>query len=261
MKNCNATTDQEYWDAIHNKKQKYISRDYKSYKNFIQNKILHLINQNINGERVLEIGAGSSDWLIDLVKNNPKIIATGIDYSKRGCETLESKCAQAGVSINVIIGDIFSPPENMKKSFDLIISFGVVEHFKNLSEAIKAIKEFGKPGGLIFTLIPNMVGINGWLTKKWDKSIYDIHIAHDLNSFLEGHNNLNLDVVWGGYFGSCSFGVLSSCFKKQNGFNYWIYNQLTRISKLLWAFEKYFCELPPTKTFSPYIVIISRVNE
>jgi hypothetical protein len=141
------------------------------------------------------------------------------------------------------------------------MSFGVVEHFADLPVAMQAGAAFCKQGGILYTLIPNMAGLNGWLTKFWNRPVYDIHIPHDRETFLAGHKIPGLEVLSCEYLGSTNFGVLSSCFPEQRGFNYWVYKQFTRLSKAIWLLESKLGHLPATQCFSPYIVSISRVKD
>jgi ubiquinone/menaquinone biosynthesis C-methylase UbiE len=261
MQRNNSITQKKYWDQFHIGHKSYSPINFSSYKNYIEFNILRMVINNFKGSELLEIGAGSSDWLIEISKKLPNISATGLDYSMKGCESLKIKSAAAAVSLKIVNADMFSPPKRMIKSYDFILSFGVVEHFKDLPLTLNVICKYAKPNGIIFTLIPNMKGINGWLTKFWNKKIYDLHVPHDLKSFTKGHHEANLKIIWSGYFGSNNFGVMSSCFKGTKGFNYWCYKQLTRISKIIFMFEKFINPLPATKIFSPYIIVISRLSK
>jgi hypothetical protein len=70
-----------------------------------------------------------------------------------------------------------------------------------------------------------------------------------------------MTVLWNGHLVSSSFGMLSWCFKdRETGFRYWIYKQLTRVSKFVWFLESKFGLMKPTRFFSPYIVCVARVD-
>ena len=71
---------------------------------------------------------------------------------------------------------MFDPPDDMKGQYDLVMSFGVVEHFKDTTACLKACAAFVKPGGQMFTMIPNMTGLVGSLQKIIDRNVYDIHV-------------------------------------------------------------------------------------
>lgn len=62
-----------------------------------------------------------------------------------------------------------------EKKYDIVSSFGFIEHFENTQNIIqKHVDLLNKDGYLLVTL-PNFRGINGWVQKKFDKSNYDIH--------------------------------------------------------------------------------------
>ncbi|SHN93436.1 hypothetical protein BHECKSOX_208 [Bathymodiolus heckerae thiotrophic gill symbiont] len=257
--------NKNYWDSIYtngNSSELLSLDEYKKdYKQYCDKLIMDKIIEFYGEGSVLEIGAGNSDWIIRVFNELKPPHCAGLDYSEEGCRLLEEKSKANGVNINVVHADMFSPPVGLIEKFNFVMSFGVVEHFKDLAEVLGIVSQFSKPGGLIFSIIPNMAGVYGVLTRLWNKEIYDIHVPHDLPSFIDGHHVAGLDVLWADYLGSSNFSVLSSCFKEQKGFNFFIYKQLTRISKVLWFFESHIKELPVSKAFSPYILIVSRVPE
>lgn len=254
-------TNKDYWDSTYLNKNLHQLLPLDGYKFYCNKLIMDKIKEFYNGGDIIEVGAGGSDWLIRIVKQLKPNYCAGLDYSERGCQLLEVKSKVNNVKIDVIHADMFSPPAHLKKKFDFTISFGVVEHFKNLSEVLGAVSQFSKPGGLIFSLIPNMAGIYGVLTRLWNRDVYDMHIPHDLHSFIDGHHAAGLDTLWCNYLGSSNFSMISSCFQKRKGINYFIYKQLTRISKMLWMIESKIKPFPATKIFSPYILVVSRVPE
>ncbi len=77
------------------------------------------------------------------------------------------------------------------------------------------------------TLIPNMAGFIGVLTRLFNLGVYEMHNPHDLVSFLEGHRKAGMAVLSGGYLGSTNFGMLSSCFNERRGLSWHAYVLLT----------------------------------
>ena len=88
---------------------------------------------------------------------------TGLDYSEIGCEEARLILENNNVEGEIVCCDFFSPPESMLNRYDVVISFGVLEHFENTSDCTKAFSRFLRPGGLLLTVIPNMNGIPGLL--------------------------------------------------------------------------------------------------
>jgi SAM-dependent methyltransferase len=251
-------TEKSYWDGTYalDRESAVMLDDWRTYCN---TEIYKRMSPLIGGcRRVLEVGAGDSPWLPMLSRRFPSTRFSGLDYSETGCRRLSDRLKRLGVEADIRLADIFEPPADLLGAFDLALSFGVVEHFSELRAVLSAKAAFLRPGGTMFTLIPNMTGINGRLTKRWNRAVYDIHVPHDLASFLEGHCEAGLQLVQSGYLGSSNFGVLSSCFDRPAGPAYFAYRQLTRMTKLLWLLESKGVPIPATRGFSPYIFAIAR---
>lgn len=216
----------------------------------------------LDGKNILEIGAGDSQWLPYLAKKYPGAQFAGLDYSKAGCEKLAERAAAISekATIDIYHQDMFAMESELHGRFDLVLSFGVVEHFTDLSHALLAKQKYLKDQGLMFSLIPNMAGSIGQLVKLFNREIYDMHNPHDWDTFLEGHRKAGLTVISGGYLGSTNFGVLSSCFKKPEGLSWHTYVFLTRLTKAIGWVESKLGDLPTSRLFSPYIYAISRAN-
>jgi len=142
--------------------------------------------------------------------------------------------------------------------FDFVYSHGVVEHFADLKEVLKAHSLYLSNDGHMLTTIPNLSGILGTLTRILNRRIYDMHVPHDLRSFLQGHEAAGLEVLDYGYLCSNNFGVLGSCVTKKPGAVWATYASLSLISLLTWHLEDRVHELPTSKTFSPYIFVLSK---
>ncbi|ALA60773.1 class I SAM-dependent methyltransferase [Nitrospira moscoviensis] len=258
----NALTRPEYWE------QGYVAREegteyrfgWRDYANHLLAKKIEDIG--LDGKRVLEIGAGDSPWLPYFAGKYPGGRFAGLDYSQAGCERLAKRAAALGgaSSIEVHHQDLFAAHSELHGRFDLVVSFGVVEHFADLAHALAAKRRYLKDGGLMCTVIPNMAGVLGRLTRRFNRSVYDMHNPHDWESFLDGHRRAGLAVLSGGYLGSSNFGVLSSCFRERRGLAWHTYVLLTRLSKAVWFLESRFGDLPASKTLSPYIVAVSRAK-
>ena len=162
--------------------------------------------------------------------------------------------------MSVVHADMFSAPEELLGAFDVVYSVGLAEHFAELEQVLAAKGCFVAPGGVMFTLIPNMSGLIGKLTKRYNKDVYEIHNPHNMRSFLEGHRRAGLEVVRAGYLCSTNFGVLSSCFHNDMARGWSAYVFLSRLSKLLWFFESKVTDLPKSALLSPYMYAVSRIR-
>lgn len=213
---------------------------------------------DLEGKSILEIGAGGSQWLTFLAREFPTSEFAGLDYSEAGCEDLRKRAESEGVFVDIVCADLYCPPENYKNKFDIVITFGVVEHFDSLDDILPALLNYLKPNGKLYTLIPNMAALMGTLTKKYDQSVYDIHNPHDRASLVDGHKSAGLQVEYADYIGSTEFGILSSCINENSGrLKKFTYLWLTRLTRAISFFEHKFGNLPATPYFSGLIYCIA----
>jgi 2-polyprenyl-3-methyl-5-hydroxy-6-metoxy-1,4-benzoquinol methylase len=255
-----ALTKNEYWNNGYSSREEMDDLDFgwRNHTNFlVANKIQEI---GLDGKNVLEIGAGNSAWLPYFAKKHPSSRFAGMDYSQAGCEKLSKRVIASSVSnVDIYQEDMFSMRSELHGKFDMVMSFGVVEHFTELSDALMAKSMYLKDQGYMFSLIPNMSGSIGYLTKLFNRKIYEMHNPHDWHSFLEGHRKAGLTVISGGYLGSTNFGVLSSCFvEKQQGLAWHSYVFLTRLTKAISFVESKVGDLPESQIFSPFIYAISQ---
>lgn len=214
----------------------------------------------LHKKKVLEIGAGGSAILTHLAARNPGAEFHGLDYSEAGCRSLDNLARKHGAAVATHRADLFSPPGELKGRFDLVYSLGVAEHFENLAEVVKAQTYFLCPGGLILTLIPNLTGMLGRLTRRYAPAILAMHKVYDTSALRAGHKEAGLEVISSGYLCSTNFGVLSSCFKSDKDRGWSTYLWLSRLSKIVWFFEDKVFPLPATATLSPYLYAIARAG-
>jgi 2-polyprenyl-3-methyl-5-hydroxy-6-metoxy-1,4-benzoquinol methylase len=254
-------TNIEYWD------QGYASRDGVAeltfdWRNYVYGLIAAKIEGiGLDGKQILEVGAGDSMWLPYLARKYSGARFAGVDFSPAGCDRLARRAAAGKpVTIDIHNENMFAENSSLHGTFDVVLSFGVVEHFADLAAALLAKRRYLKDNGMMFTIIPNMAGSIGYLTRKFNRKVFDMHNPHDLDSFLAGHRQAGLAMTSSGYLGSMNFGVLSSCFEHQGGFPWHTYVFLTRVGKAVSLLESRVGNLPATKMFSPYIYAISQAT-
>lgn len=211
--------------------------------------------------RLLEIGCAKSAWLPYFSKEFGFSVC-GIDYSPIGCQMARKVLQVNGVDAEVVCADFFSPPENMLGAFDVVVSFGVVEHFDDTAACLKAVASLLKPGGMLITNIPNMVGWIGSIQKLVNRPVYDIHQLIDPARLREAHEQAGLEVLECDYFVCTSFGVnnlIGISTRTVTGFLKRIFlSILSRTSMLVWLIENKTSAFPPYRFSSPYINCIAR---
>lgn len=151
-------------------------------------------------------------------------------------------------AIPVIENDVFQyQPE---QQYDLVLSCGLIEHFKDTKDIIERHLEFLKPGGTLFITLPNFRSVNGWVQKTFDRDNYDKHYIECMDTkYLESIlEELGMKSIKSSYFGRYSV---------------WLENKdqksgLTKaFIKSIWFIGKVVTKLLPfeSKLLSPYIVL------
>lgn len=213
--------------------------------------------QETGKQHLLEIGCARSRWLPYFAREFGFRIS-GIDYSEIGCDQARTILEQAGVDGEIVHADFYAPPEYMLGAFDVVVSFGVVEHFEDTAACVAALGKFLKPGGLMITNIPNMVGGIGWLQKHLCRSIYDVHMPLDRRALLSAHQRAKLSVQSCKYFLGVHWGVANlTCWS--NSYLYPIIRLLPfGLSIPFWFFEEKGLRIKPNRFTSPYMICAAR---
>lgn len=206
--------------------------------------------------KLVEVGCARSQVLPVLAKKM-EISVAGVDYSPNGCEQTRLILKREGVGGDVFCCDIFSIPEQLSGRFDVVISFGLIEHFSNSDEIVKALAKLLKPGGLIFTNIPNMRGLTGFFQKIMNRAIYDVHVPLTPKNMRTAHENAGLHVLECDYFLSSNFGVVNIGTSLTGSPSWWmkkiVMAFLVRASMVIWTLERMTSRLPAKSMFSPYV--------
>lgn len=248
-----------YWDRIWTKHDvpNTIEPCEPSFRDYVFQRFRAYFHQLFSGRetrglKLLEIGCARSVWLPYLAKEFGFKIY-GIDYSEAGCVQAEQVLGKAGVKGEVVCADFFSPPDHFIEAFDVVISFGVVEHFSDTSGCLRAFSKFLKPGGLLVTNVPNLCGLNGMIQKIVNRPVFDIHVALDKNDLVRAHHANGLQTVSCDYFLLLHLGVLN--FENWRGglLYHGASGMRSLINRIVWMCEKAIPFMRPNRWSSPYI--------
>jgi SAM-dependent methyltransferase len=163
----------------------------------------------------------------------------------------------AGVDGAVVCADLFTPPPELLGTFDIVVSFGVVEHFRDTPSALASFAGFLKPGGLMITSIPNLTGLLGWIQKRLGRAIYEIHVPLDKEALAAAHRRAGLNVRSCFYFMSANFSILNFS-DWPGGLGYRAAVKLkSAVSLFVWALESKGFRIRPNKFTSPYVICLA----
>lgn len=164
-------TTQSYWDTARQKKIRLClpSKVIVSVKN-----LQRLLRPRIKpGMHVLEIGFAPGKMLAWVAKILQAKVA-GIDYSEVGFaqarRLFDALHIDADLRREDVFANTFAP-----RSFDVVYSDGLIEHFDDPREIVHRHLLLLKPGGLALMSVPNFSGIYGWLQNYSDPEISKTH--------------------------------------------------------------------------------------
>jgi 2-polyprenyl-3-methyl-5-hydroxy-6-metoxy-1,4-benzoquinol methylase len=206
--------------------------------------------------RLIEVGAGASDWLPHLHHRFGFSIA-GIDYSEVGCRIARDNLVRASASGTIYTGDMFDPPPELLGQFDVAVSFGLVEHFENTGVAVSACAAFVRPGGIVLTLIPNMRGLYGALYKVFNRKVYDTHVPLTLRELMDAHRDAGLNVFFYHHILGIP-GVVEQNRKESSFVRRALRRVMFQISRIVWTLEEKGFGIPENRISSPYMVCVAR---
>ena len=126
----------------------------------------------VQGE-VLEVGCAPGKWLA-FMATEFGLKPNGIEYSEAGMSATVKNFQLLGLASGRIqTGDFFQIKPD--RQFDVVMSFGFIEHFSEVDTVIDLHMQWLKPGGTLILGVPNFRGIYYFLQKILDRAILDKH--------------------------------------------------------------------------------------
>ncbi len=174
--------------------------------------LVDLLNKyldNVENKSCIEIGSFPGAYLPVIGKKG--YILNGIDFNPRNEKDLPEWLSGMGLKTGKFwAGDFFEFIKEEKTTYDLVCSFGFIEHFENYLEVIAAHLKLLKPGGKIIITTPNFRGWMQYLPHKlFDNENLGKHNLKSMNpvawKMLMEQNGL--EVQFSGYFGKYNFWV------------------------------------------------------
>ena len=257
-------TSRSYWEKLW--QSRHVPEPVNPYRPGIGNHIyrqwhafFHPLFSKRSRQSIIEIGCAGSAWL-PYFSRQFGLKVTGLDRSLLGCEQAEEVLSRSGVKGRIVNADLFSPPDEILETFDIVISFGVVEHFVETEKCVYACSNFLRSGGLMITVIPNLSGWMGRIQKHLDRKIYDVHVPMDREDLRVAHEMAGLDVSSCDYFLLLNLGVLNFTRFSIGWPRLWPFAWRLRaiLDRIVWLSESWFPFLCyPNKWTSSYIICVA----
>jgi SAM-dependent methyltransferase len=128
--------------------------------------------EGVQGD-VFEVGCAPGKWLTFMARTFG-MKASGIEYSEAGMRATRRNFELLGLSVDTIMAGDFFKTEPVAR-FDVVMSFGFIEHFDDPNEVVARHAGWLKPGGTLVIGVPNFNGIYRPLQWILDRSILDKH--------------------------------------------------------------------------------------
>jgi trans-aconitate methyltransferase len=242
----NQLTDRKFWTNYwESKPDLAISID----KNYLFHQQLEQIVKKNSIQTAIELG-GFPGYYSIFLRKYLGVKATLFDYFIHPdiLKKVLSKNSLNEDDITVIEADLFQ--YQAKEKYDLVLSCGLIEHFKDTKDIIQRHLEFLKPEGTLFITLPNFRGVNGWVQKTFDRENYLKHNIDcmDPEYLKKTMEDIGLEVVRASYLGKYSVWLEN---KDQK-------SKLTKVFiKSIWFIGKVATTIIPfeSKVLSPYILL------
>ena len=239
-------TDRAFWKAFWESKKDII---FTIKPDYYFGDIMALLIAGKQVKTAIELG-GFPGYYAAYLKKYQQLDTTLLDYFVHEDiinRLLEKNGLKPG-DVHIIEADLFK--YQTPQLYDMVMSFGLIEHFSDTKDMISRHLDFLKPGGVLFITLPNFKGVNGWVQRKFDRANYDKHFIEsmDLAQLKSYCRELGLSEIEAYYHGK---------------FSVWLENRAEQgvivrsLVKAIWFAGKIFTKIIPveTKVFSPYIVL------
>ena len=192
----------EYWDEIYEKMQVEIIPEADIVRQWFERYIPAVSPDS--GKTCIEIGCYPGRYLA--VFGERGYVLYGIDNCKK-LQLLPGSLKDLGYRVGTFWNeDFFAFTPGMK--FDVVSSFGFIEHFTNYLEVLEKHLALVKDGGYLVLTVPNFYGgFQNWLHRNFDRLNYSRHFipAMDIKSWNSVLPREGFREVYSGYFGEFTY--------------------------------------------------------
>jgi 2-polyprenyl-3-methyl-5-hydroxy-6-metoxy-1,4-benzoquinol methylase len=237
---------QNYWDSSYNNFDYHIPSD--EVTNWIDRFNKSLLQTGNNN--VFELGCFPGRYLSYIGKKGWTV--NGMDLTPR-METdfatwLQSIQVQTGL---LTAGDVLEYAKTTSDKYDMVCSFGFIEHFENFDEIIRLHDAIVKPGGYLMITTPNFRGgVQKFLHSTLDAENLARHYLPSMKPFLwkSQLESMGYEVQFAGYFGNFDFWNDA---QERNALQKFSLKAIRKIKPLL-------KQLPDNAAYSPYCGIFAQ---
>ena len=262
--------ESEEYISHSDKNTSVVDKIYHLVRNYTIKKKVKLINSfNVEEKTILDIGAGTGDFLAACKNDGWKV--TGVEPNEKARDLSVSKIGKNNLEVS---GQIFERLEGLElksslkengrfdtnpkseyqnselKLFDVITMWHVLEHVPNLNEYVSKLKSLLKPNGRLIVAVPNFKSYDALHYKEfW--AAYDVprhlwHFSRKSISDLFAQENLIVEKVLPMKFDAFYVSLLSEKYK----------NGKSNMIKAFWIGLKSNVRAKSSKEYSSLIYVL-----
>jgi SAM-dependent methyltransferase len=211
-------TEREFWDAAWGAGGDPTGGDLRRWRSFadrdLWDRLLAPALTPLRGGRALEVGCAPGRNLLRL-QQTFGLDPWGVEYAPVGVERTRQAFRAAGLDpAQVLEADFFDDAwlAGQHASFDTVVSFGFIEHFRDPATVVQRHVELLRPDGLLAVSLPNLRGLNGLLTRALHPALLPLHnldlMTTDAVRALA--DPTLVDVRYAGPYGGLDVGMLTA---------------------------------------------------
>jgi hypothetical protein len=152
---------------------------------------------------LFEVGCAPGAWMGFLSRQlNAEV--SGCDLSALGVATTRENLRLLGVPGRVYEADVFDLAERIPDRFGLVYSFGVVEHFDDLTGILRAHADLAELDGTVVVTAPNLQGVSGAIFRGASPTLMNSHRPVTPADLRRAAQQAGLEPAAAGYGGPLS---------------------------------------------------------
>ncbi len=149
----------------------------------LHKKSYQFVLNEVTGKEVLDIGCGEGYGVKMLSADAKRIV--GIDVSLDTIENAKKKYPAANIAFQLINQNENGRLPFTDKSFDIVVSFQVIEHVDNVDVYLQEISRVLKKGGVFYLATPNAQSRLLSFQNPWNKHHLKEYTQKDLTNILK----------------------------------------------------------------------------
>ncbi len=243
--------EKEFWEKYWTKEKRNFAKVEKFiFSEIIEKHIPELKEKNCEKE-YFEVGCAPGNIMVFFNKVYGYQVS-GCDFIN--CKIIEKNIKKAGVEQVQLYEEDFRKMD-LDKKYNIVASYGFVEHFQNYSDILSKHKKLVAEDGYIIIELPNIRKFNYILYKVFAPELLNIHNLKvmDINVLRKEIEDNEFQIIYDNYY-------LSNIFMANRD------NELINKKKVMKyiflfirkLFELLHCVNIPNKYFSPYIICIAK---